>query len=330
MNLSIHISASFVTNDNIIYAGDFDGRLLKSMDGGTTWNEIFKTDRGADGYRVVFVDSKGNIFACRDRVGFLFRSTDQGKTFHTNLELSDNDLSSCWAIAENKKGWLFASEYAQGDMSERCAYLYRSKDFGETWEVIYHNPNARHFHTLAIDPYTGYIYATSGDGEHEAALYRSTDEGDHWTILKRGSTQWQFTSIAFTRKYRFFGSDSTQGADIYRTSDDENFQLALKIPHTEKFTFWAWGRVDRNGNILFGSWTQLGYAEPKRADGVIYLSRDQGETWKKVMDFGTTDLHSGTHYASNVAPDGWLYCHQRFSKHGFKMRVKPKNKSLAE
>jgi photosystem II stability/assembly factor-like uncharacterized protein len=329
VRINMSISASFVTKDGIVYAGDFNGRLLRSADAGKTWEVLFKTKEGDDGYRVVFLDSQGNIFACRDRVGYLFRSTDDGKTFHKNLKLSNPKISSCWAIVENKKSWLFASEYAQGDQSERCAFIYRSKDFGETWETVYHNPNARHFHTIAIDPYTGFIYATSGDSNHEGALYRSADDGDHWEILKSGSAKWQFTSMAFTPRYRFFGSDDTQGADIYRTADDENFEIALQAPPNERFTFWAWGRVDQHGNILFGSWTQLDYANPKRANAVIYLSHDEGKTWKKVLDFGTADIHFGTHYASNVAPGGWIYCHQRWPMPGFKIRVREEGKPVA-
>jgi hypothetical protein len=150
VQLNVSISASFVTKEGVVYAGDFNGRVLRSADAGKTWEVSFKTREGDNGYRAVFSDSRENIFACRDRAGYLFRSTDSGKTFHKNLQLSNRQISSCWAIVENVKGWLFVSEYSQGDRSKRCAYLYRSKDFSEAWESVCHNPKARHFHAIAL------------------------------------------------------------------------------------------------------------------------------------------------------------------------------------
>ena len=68
------------------------------------------------------------------------------------------------------------------------------------------------------------------------------------------------------------------------TAAAENFEIALKAPPDERFTFGAW------------------------------------EGWMNI--------HFGTHYASNVDPEGWIYCHQRWSRHGFKIRVQEKDEPV--
>lgn len=330
--LGKNIGASYCTLDGVIYAGDASsGEMYQSRDEGNNWETVYRLKSGEGAIRCVFVSRSGTIFISRDHSGELKKSNDQGKTFNTCLELSDH-LSMIWRVAENKKGWIYAAEYSTKSFEEKCAYIYRSKNDGNDWETIYHDPNSRHFHFIAVDPYTNYIYAATGDGKDKARLIRSVDGGDSWITLGNHSLKpeidWQFTSIVFTPKYRIFGEDEPKQSDIVRTADDIHFEKVLVPDGSERYNFWAWGRIDSRGNILFGSWTQHAALSkyvrniPSKANGVIYLSRDEGTTWIKVMDFGARKNHSGTHFASNIMNGSWIYCHGSETPYGFKIRVK--------
>ncbi len=327
-NLSIEIGASYCYGD-LIFAGDLEnGIIYCSKDTGITWEKRSTIQHGDGPVRGLFVSSKGILFASRDKSGQLMRSGDQGYSFRKCLELSSSKASTVWRMAENSLGWLFAAEYSNLSWDDNCAYIYRSKDDGKTWECIYNNPtHARHFHFVAVDPYTDYIYAARGDGNERAAFIRSTDGGDSWEILGNNNINpeidWQFTSIAFTPHYRILGEDDPAQSDIVRTADDKYFEKVFEPDSLEQYNFWAWGRVDGSGNILFGSWTQHNYLKNiKLARGVICLSSDEGASWEKVVDFGLQKEHSGTHFASNVYHGAWLFCHSKSQSNGIRIRLR--------
>ena len=330
--LEKNIASSYYSPDNILYAGDVSsGDLYRSTDGGIAWETVFRIENRIGTIRCVFISNSGTIFVSRGKSGELKRSGNKGKTFKTCLKLSNN-ASVVWGMAENRKGWLYAAEYSNIDQEERCAYIYRSKNDGKDWVNIYHDPNARHFHFIAVDPYTGYIYAASGDGPKKASLIRSADDGDSWVTLGNKNLDpkidWQFTSVVFTPKYRIFGEDEPPQSDIVRTADDIHFEKVLIPDGPERHNFWSWGRIDKRGNILFGSYTQHAALRKEMegvsatANGVIFLSRDEGTTWKKVVDFGLREDHSGTHFASNVKEGSWIYCHMEEDGKSLKIRVK--------
>jgi photosystem II stability/assembly factor-like uncharacterized protein len=331
VSLNKDIAASYCSTDGIIYAGDVSsGTLYQSKDEGISWKTIYRFQNGEGPVRCVFASQKGTVFVSRDRTGELIRSDDHGQNFDVCLRLSDEAASVVWRMAENKQGWLFAAEYSNKCLDDSCAYIYRSKDDGINWHIVYDNPDkARHFHFVAVDPFTNYLYAAQGDGIEHASLIRSTDGGDSWITLGHDSLNskihWQFTSIAFTPEYRIFGEDEPEQSDIVRTSDDVNFEKVFVPQGLEKYNFWAWGRVDSRGNILFGSWTQhnsVPKQKPEKGRSVVYISYDEGTTWTRIVDFGAHKNHAGTHYASNVTNDDWIYCHSSGSDKGFKLRIR--------
>jgi len=315
IKLGHNIAASYNYKNEDIYAGDVEsGYFYQSTDHGISWRKLYHFQNGAGPIRCVFVSHQGTIFVSRDRTGELLCSEDGGHTFVVCLNLSDQEASTVWHIVQNKKGWLFAGEYSNKRLDESCAFIYRSKDDGKNWEIVYNNPdNARHIHFVAADPYTNYLYAAMGDGDDRARLIRSEDEGNSWNTIGQNSLNpnidWQFTSIVFTPHFRIFGEDDPIQSDIIRTKDDQHFERVFIPTGIEKHNFWSWGRIDSMGNICFGSWSQHLPLKKKRGKGVIYLSKDKGATWELVVDFGIYKNHSGTHFASNFLENDWLLCH---------------------
>ena len=62
--------------------------------------------------------------------------------------------------------------------------VWRSRDFGRSWEIVFQQPDVRHFHFLQARPgVVGEWWLASGDAGSESRIWRSTDDGDRWTDL---------------------------------------------------------------------------------------------------------------------------------------------------
>jgi hypothetical protein len=189
--------------------------------------------------------------------------------------------------------------------------VFRSEDGGATWTVLLTATGARHIHQVTIDPYhADRIYVTVGDIQ-TGATYRSEDDGQTWSVLGHGTSFWQPTATVFTPHYRVLGMDNTGGA-IYRTADDKDYVLAHARTGARN---WLWGQ-DNAGILLFG-------CSPPSNGGQAYIaaSTDEGANWQTVYDFGAVQAWSGGCYASNAAPDGWIYCGDGSAEHAIRLRV---------
>ena len=104
------------------------------------------------------------------------------------------------------------------------------------------SPCARHLHTIAKDPYTGYIYVGTGDNDWESSIFVSKDNGEHFEMYLSGSQQYRALSFFFTEKSVFWNTDTHESQAIYRldkySSNVERYPLingalwcTLKYPH---------------------------------------------------------------------------------------------------
>lgn len=69
-------------------------------------------------------------------------------------------------------------------------------------------PCARHIHTFVQDPYSGYLFVTTGDNDTESSVYFSKDKGKSFELLGSGNQQWRVLSFIFTPEYIFWNTDS--------------------------------------------------------------------------------------------------------------------------
>lgn len=59
--------------------------------------------------------------------------------------------------------------------------VWRSRDFGRSWDIVREEPNIRHFHFLQANPLrTKEWWLTSGDAGAESRIWKSADDGDTW------------------------------------------------------------------------------------------------------------------------------------------------------
>jgi hypothetical protein len=77
---------------------------------------------------------------------------------------------------------LMYAEYPDNDVvAHRPSRVWRSRDFGRSWEMVREERNIRHFHFLQANPNVPHDWwLTSGDAAEESRIWRSTDDGDTW------------------------------------------------------------------------------------------------------------------------------------------------------
>jgi photosystem II stability/assembly factor-like uncharacterized protein len=148
----------------------YDGNLIKSDDGGITWNKI---DLGADyatvGPVAISPLSRTNIL-CATSSSTLLKSIDAGGHWSpAGLGVFTRDL---WDIEfdPHNPGVVYASGGG----------VFKSTDGGDHWSPS--GLSDANTNDLAFDPWTsGTLYA-GGDNQ----LYKTTDGGDHWASISNG------------------------------------------------------------------------------------------------------------------------------------------------
>lgn len=290
---------SFLTEDraylsvgSALYASAYDGsgkRALKDFPG------------AARGLRCIHVTRAGTLFVSPegrrlpDSQKGLWRSEDGGQTWERVLSLAGApNPVSIWGFDETPRGWLLAGVYCLG-AEDRRAEIYRSTDGGRTWDRVYWDPDARHIHGIAADPWSGAVYASIGDDFGVRPIKRilcSHDGGGTWEEILEQMPQ--VTAIVPTPTGRIFASDAPGGARILRSTDDCSAETVLW--DTEDLYFF-WMRRDSATGHLFASAVR-GRQEARWAK--IFRSTDDGLSWHVVFRLAASAKSDGSLFASNV------------------------------
>jgi len=135
---------------------------------------------------------------------WLFVSPDGGRSWETARELpaSSGPMGVLPTSVCEHDGDVYLAEYTLGDGPARVLV---SDDLGETWSTFAERSDVRHFHGLFEDPYTGRLWATTGDADDESAVGYFVD--GEFTPVGRGSQRWRAVGLAFTPDAVLWGMD---------------------------------------------------------------------------------------------------------------------------
>ncbi len=179
--------------------------LFKTVDGGGSWTQIShdltrndKSKLGPSGgpitkdntsveyYCTIFAAAQShhdhNVIWCGSDDGLIHVTTDGGKNWKnvTPPELPEWSQINSLEIHPSKKGsvYIAATRYKLDDFKP---YLYKTNDFGKTWEKITAGIDAKHFtRVVRADPdRDGLLYAGTENG-----MYVSMDDGKSWTSFQ--------------------------------------------------------------------------------------------------------------------------------------------------
>lgn len=214
-------------------------------------NQLYKTLNDLDFKKARIVSAFNNPLLYYA----FYKKTPHGSFIKSGLDIYFSKDENSWNKEFSTKGYgmanifdykydsfkrltyVFAADYIAGtpDSIRCCLYRKIISDSGvvENWKKIleysslyeWNNNHSltnaiRHFHVLAIDPFTGHIWAGTGDNDNCSRIIYSTDNGDTWNQVGWCSQDWRVLSIWFTKGFIYWSTDTSSPQSVFRISRD--------------------------------------------------------------------------------------------------------------
>ena len=261
-------------NENIGIVGGSEGTLLRTTNGGASWDKIpFGTDENFFGasmlsaFTMVIGSSSGSVFI----------SVDQGDNWiplgGSLGRISDIDIDPNIerAVVVNESGKIF-----------------RSVDAGLQWDEVYNDPQAIWLGVDFSTPQQGWACGYFGQ------ILHTTDGGANWE-LQYADDRNQFSDVHFTRPQEGWIVASNFTDTIWHTTNGGGAWVSSVLPYK---TFWH--------GVTFTSPDTGWVAGGSAGAGIILRTNDRGVTW--TIDHESPDVlfgiyavpHKETVWASGV------------------------------
>lgn len=198
--------------DGVLYACTQPAGLFQSDDSGTTWREIESFARvpeaadwcvpvkprlpGRARALVIDRDDSRRIWVGVE-VGGIMRTEDGGETWELGLPGDNPDLHMMYAHPARPEVLYASTGYGRLDgvaeMIEGNAGVFRSDDYGASWQYAWKGITPRYSRPMCIDPRAPYgltvasaptaFSSCTDEGGAQAMLFRSEDGGESWRSL---------------------------------------------------------------------------------------------------------------------------------------------------
>ena len=295
-------------NHLTFYLGAAAGGVWKTTNGGATFQPVF--DEHIQSIGAIAVDQAHpdtvwvgtgepwvrNSTSVGDGV---YRSTNGGRTWsHSGLEATERIANLI--VHPQNSGIVYAA--AQGHLwnanPERG--VYKTTDFGQTWERIFFIDENTGCADLAMDPSNPEVlYAAMWDhrrypdffysGGPGSGLYKSIDGGQNWTRLANGLPEGQFGRMAIAVApsnpnvvYLTVESEKPEGKGLYRSDDAGQ----------------SWTKVNSDFNITVRPFYFSRIVVDPTDENKVYkcglnltISEDGGKTFRTVSSGVHSDIH---------------------------------------
>jgi photosystem II stability/assembly factor-like uncharacterized protein len=279
------------TNTSTMYlaTGDIEGNknsigILKSIDGGTTWNPTSLVINISNGWRLskLLMDPNNPLR--------MIASSNVGVWYTTDGWVT-NTFSSIGETYPNLKDM----ELKPGDPNTvyvSGTTIYKSTDFGENWvEVTSGLPTSGVSRiALAVTPAnSAYVYALYGQSSDQGymGMYRSTDSASTFTAMSTSPNL-----LGYATNGSDSGGQAFYDLSLVASPTDANNITVGGVNHWRSFdgginwqntSFWASGEIHADVHdlrYLPGSSTTMYSCN----DGGLFISTDNGNQWTDISN----------------------------------------------
>lgn len=184
-NIFVYDFAVNPADAKIIYAAGFyadHGRVVKTTDGGASWNEVYKEESTTNAVRAIAINpSNPSQLVIGLSSGSIIKSADGGMTWQLAKNFEDRVNRILWQngniyVLLKTKGLFKSAGFAENftEMTDSLSKTYNLAGMSYTSSTV------DAFSQVFVDnTNSGLIYLTSNKG-----LFKTTDEGKNWTLLK--------------------------------------------------------------------------------------------------------------------------------------------------
>jgi hypothetical protein len=188
--------------------------LIRSEDGGETWDEITNprnTPLGSVAYGdKVWIAVGGNDHVAPSADAYIIRSLDDGLTW---TEMDNPSARGIYAVAFGDGVWIGVGDNNGGSDN---AYIVRSIDGGFTWTEI---ETTKHLSLMGVGYHDG-TWIAVGDNDGDAYILRSVDDGLTWTEIENPVDIYLYSVIYGGGVWIAVGGASVTYPCILRSTDD--------------------------------------------------------------------------------------------------------------
>ncbi|MGH9947156.1 MAG: WD40/YVTN/BNR-like repeat-containing protein, partial [Pyrinomonadaceae bacterium] len=253
----------------VIYAAMASGGILKSVNGGTSWDTIFDKESVPSVGDIAISPSNPSIVwagtgEANNRQSSswgngIYRSLDAGKTWK-NMGLAETEHIARIVVHPTNPDVVYVAALGKLWSANPERGVFKTTDGGRTWQHVLKVNDDTGATDIAIDRESpNILYAAmyqrrrtafgfNGSGEG-SAIYRSNDGGDTWKKITKGMPY-----------------------------DTEN----APTPRPDNLL-----ETGRNAIAIYPKDTNIVYALIEHANGGVYRSNDKGETWTRVAEIAS-------------------------------------------
>ena len=250
--------------------------IAESTDKGKTWTRIPALSEFHNPNITLVTLEDTLIF---NHEGYLYRSESPYNNYEQVFELPQGYSGMQIrpkAMVQHPDGEIFCGTY----QNEHALYFYKSVDDGRTWELSFEELDTyQHTHAMYVDVHSDPVAVYAGV-DRGGGVFKTTDKGVTWVDLRETSPDMpQATDFgvryADPSGYRLLSGETANvgGYSLLKTTDDVNFKPVLETGASIHYIYKMNGR-------LFA----CGAGDKTNRHGVIYMSEDEGETWKAIYN----------------------------------------------
>jgi photosystem II stability/assembly factor-like uncharacterized protein len=283
------IQAVHAVSDRIVWASGHGGVVLRTRDGGDSWQRLVVPDADSLEFRDVHATSADAAWILAAGAGTrsrIYRTTDGGASWQLQFRNADTSaFYDCLTFLDGQRGIAFS------DASAGRTMVLRTADGGGTWSLLPTDRVPAPLPGEGAFAASGLCVAAAGPstvliatGSPGARLFRSTDGGERWTAestpFVRGPVA-GLTGLAF--------QDATRGmavaADIDRLRTDTS-SAVVGVTSDGGRTWTLRARPPLPGALAGVAWVPGAGNETAVVVGFggAFVTSDAARSWRTISD----------------------------------------------